>query len=187
MELSTILAKCFSEKKASVLIPAMVLEEEKIIFSSSNMSIVEFLRMKQTDLTTGDERWIAWVDVDGERFFPRHIVDVGVIKSVEENSDVISSSEIQNGTEVRYYEIVEKLFLSEITKVIPNVTVTSIKRCNFSGTSNSGSGNANIRFEWYVPSSTRDMDAILRHGFGSVGNSSDSGIHLLRSEFLRKM
>lgn len=209
MELSTILAKCFSEKKTSVLIPTLILQEGKVVFSSSNMSIVEFLRMKQTDLTTGDERWIAWVDVDGERFFPRHVVDAGV-KSCEEHSDESSSSEIRNGTEVgrndeRYYQIVEKLFLSETTKVVPpaRLTVTSIKRCNFSGASDeearrrvfstkvedgkSGGGNANIRFGWYVPASTYDMDVTLRRGFVSFRNSSGFGIHLLRSEFLRKM
>lgn len=122
--------------------------------------VFDFYRMLQIEIDTGNQRSIAWIDVNNNCFFPKSFV-TGEFKDVHfnkrkrdyvENSEGSSSNDVSKKKKIisssvsprwpkakllkeseKAYLVVKKLFLSWLGVVEPGATITNIHQCMRSG------------------------------------------------------
>ncbi|WOK92262.1 hypothetical protein Cni_G00953 [Canna indica] len=98
----------------------------------------------------------------------------------------------------RYFNVIEKLFVSSLLRFAPNTAITAIHKCSHSGPlaasrlkafqlqaqmTKAARGDAKIKFGWYGASMT-EVAAVVAHGFGQPNNerlgsiARGVGVHL---------
>ncbi|KAK8937964.1 hypothetical protein KSP40_PGU021978 [Platanthera guangdongensis] len=142
----------FDELKSGFLAGKATLEVTTI---DRKAYLFDFLRMVRIDSDTGKKNSIAWIDVHGRCFFPSGLDDRGdpsqenlefrlrmdnnlllmpspshsppelCDESMEVSSDRWPGAKLLRNDE-KSYRVAEQLFLSGITRFIPNVVISSI-------------------------------------------------------------
>lgn len=198
-----------SENNAWVDFPKQVFDEltagfaaGKAVFEVSvggNYYLFDFIRMFRIERSTKALSAIAWIDVNGQCFFPPIDIQQVKMKNAKRNGGLQML-----GKEEKFYKIVEKLFLNGMKEFDPNVIVTSVAKCLRSGFSRSSRsktvqntmimtkearGDANVRFGWYGGASAEAVDAIVDHGFEKSNSkvlglkAHGHGLHLSSPHF----